>query len=167
MSRLDSVIRRLSAQRDILNTMPERLKAMPGPILEIGLGNGRTYDHLRGLFPGREIFAFDRTLNAHPACVPDEDHLVLGEIEETLGKAKDWLPAPAALAHMDIGTPDEEVNRRVRAFLEKTLPQIMARGGLVVSDQWLRSTRLTVLPMPDTVPAGRYYLYMASGPDRA
>ncbi|MEJ0068675.1 MAG: class I SAM-dependent methyltransferase [Pseudomonadota bacterium] len=28
-------------------------------MLELGLGNGRTYDHLRSLFPDHEIFVFD------------------------------------------------------------------------------------------------------------
>ena len=51
MTRLDTVIKRLMAQRSCLNAAAETLGNMAGPVLELGLGNGRTYDHLRFLFP--------------------------------------------------------------------------------------------------------------------
>ncbi len=53
-----------------------------GPILEVGLGNGRTYDHLRDLFPRRDIYVFERQVAAHPDCVPPDDRLFLGEARE-------------------------------------------------------------------------------------
>ena len=59
MSRLDSMIRRLMAQRACLDAVTEMIRTLPGPILEIGLGNGRTYDHLRKRLPERSIFVFD------------------------------------------------------------------------------------------------------------
>ncbi|MGH6887075.1 MAG: class I SAM-dependent methyltransferase, partial [Geminicoccales bacterium] len=49
MSRLDSFIRRLEAQRACLDLAAARIADLPGPVLELGLGNGRTYDHLREL----------------------------------------------------------------------------------------------------------------------
>ena len=49
MSRLDSFIRRVTAQRDCLNRVAEIIEYHEGLILEMGLGNGRTYDHLREL----------------------------------------------------------------------------------------------------------------------
>ena len=58
MSRLDSVIRRLCAQRDCLEAALETISGRPGHILEFGLGNGRTFDHLRQLAGDREIFVF-------------------------------------------------------------------------------------------------------------
>ena len=57
MSRLDSFIRRMSAQRDILNDLGPKLAAVPGLVFEFGLGSGRTYDHLREVLPGRRIVA--------------------------------------------------------------------------------------------------------------
>mgnify|MGYP001354323129 CR=1 FL=1 len=42
MSRLDSFIARMKAQRDCLNFLKPAIEALPGPILEVGLGNGRT-----------------------------------------------------------------------------------------------------------------------------
>ena len=55
MSRLDSFIRRLVAQRACLDHAAQLIGGLDGAVLELGLGNGRTYDHLRSLFPGREI----------------------------------------------------------------------------------------------------------------
>src|SRR5258708_26085149 len=82
MSRRDSFIARMQAQRDCLNFLKPAVEALPGPILEVGLGNGRTYDHLRDLFPGREIYVFERKVAAHPDCIPPDDRLFLGEARE-------------------------------------------------------------------------------------
>ena len=70
MSRLDSFIRRLEAQRACLNRAAALISGIDGTVLELGLGNGRTYDHLRELFPDREIYVCERRVAAHPACVP-------------------------------------------------------------------------------------------------
>ncbi len=74
MSRLDSAIRRLQAQRACLDAAAALVAGLPGPVLELGLGNGRTYDHLREILPAREIFVFERRIAAHPASIPDERH---------------------------------------------------------------------------------------------
>ena len=87
MSRLDSFIARMQAQRDCLNFLKPKIDAVPGPILEVGLGNGRTYDHLRDLFPGRDIYVFERKVAAHPDCVPPDDRLFLGEAREAIPAA--------------------------------------------------------------------------------
>ena len=55
MSRLDAVIGRLKSQRSCLNAAVALIGEAPGHVLELGLGNGRTYDHLRLLFPNRNI----------------------------------------------------------------------------------------------------------------
>ena len=75
MSRLDSFIRRLEAQRACLNQAALAIAALPGPVLELGLGNGRTYDHLRELLPGREIFVFEREPPVSPEFTPDNRQL--------------------------------------------------------------------------------------------
>jgi S-adenosyl-L-methionine methyltransferase len=74
MSRLDSFIRRMQAQRLVLNHAAAALGDLPGSVLELGLGNGRTYDHLREVIalpfrvpvPARRIIAFDRANVANP-----------------------------------------------------------------------------------------------------
>ena len=93
MSRLDSFIARMQAQRDCLNFLKPKIDAVPGPLLEVGLGNGRTYDHLRDLFPGRDIYVFERKVAAHPDCIPPDDRLFLGEAREAIPKAAQKLGA--------------------------------------------------------------------------
>ena len=55
MSRLESFIRRLQAQQACLDDDAAQVAQRPGVIFELGLGNGRTYDHLRARLPGRDI----------------------------------------------------------------------------------------------------------------
>ena len=131
----------------------------PGPVLELGLGNGRTYDHLRELLPEREIFVFERQLAAHPACIPDTTHLILGDIRRTLPAARASLPAPAALAHSDIGTGDAGRNAALAAWLAQALPALLAPGAWVVADQPLDTPALAPLPPPAGVAPERYFLY--------
>ena len=64
MSRLDSFIRRLEAQRACLNRAAELIGDLEGVVLELGLGNGRTYDHLRELFLVEIEFDSDPTIVA-------------------------------------------------------------------------------------------------------
>lgn len=158
MSRLDSFIRRISAQRDCLNMAAGLVAAVPGPVLELGLGNGRTYDHLRALFPDREIFVFDRRVAAHPDCVPDADHMILGEITATLPAAAARIGAPAALAHCDIGTGDGAANARLAAAVGPALSGLMAEGAVVLSDQEHRVRGWTPLAPPPGVGPGRYFV---------
>ena len=158
MSRLDSFIRRVTAQRDCLNAAIELIAGVPGPVLELGLGNGRTYDHLRELFPDREIFVFDRRVAAHPDCIPDERHLMLGDIAETLAGALARIGARAALAHCDMGTGDRSANARLAATVAPTLSTLMAPGGVVISDQEYRAGGWTPLPLPPGVRPGRYFI---------
>lgn len=156
MSRLDSFIRRLSAQRDILNQVAGDIARLDGPILELGLGNGRTFDHLRECFPGRRIIAFDRAANASAHSMPPAADLVLGEIEHT---AQAFVGVDAALAHADIGTgyPDKD------AITLRWLPQLMAgvlvSGGIAVSGLPLEHADLVPLPLPSGIQQDRYFLY--------
>ncbi len=169
MSRLDSVIRRLEAQRACLGLAADLIDGrggdspVDGVVLELGLGNGRTYDHLREILPDRTIYVFDRQLAAHPDCRPDPDHLFLGEMAETLPQAAARFPAGAALAHLDIGGGNDSDTERNTKGVESPLLALLAAGGVVVSDQPLpnlSATRgITVLAVPPGVPDGRYFLY--------
>ncbi|MGV1907652.1 class I SAM-dependent methyltransferase [Agrobacterium cavarae] len=157
MSRLDSFIRRLSAQRDILNHVHDDLDLpAEGPIMEIGLGNGRTFNHLRELFPDRRIVAFDRAMGAHASSVPEEGNLVLGEIDQT---AKDWVGIGAALVHADIGTGYDEKDAVTLTWLPQIVSGMLAKGGIAISGLPLKEASLDPLSVPDTVPADRYFLY--------
>ncbi len=160
MSRLDSMIRRLEAQRACLDWAAAEIVELPGPVLELGLGNGRTYDHLRERLPDREIFVFERQVNAHPDCVPDEDHLLLGDVQETLSRAGDRLGRTAALVHNDIGTGDAARNARLASRIGPLIADLVRPGGVILSDQLLPAAEgWQEIATPDGVAAGRYYLY--------
>jgi hypothetical protein len=159
MSRLDSFIRRLEAQRACLNQAARAIAGLPGPVLELGLGNGRTFDHLRELLPEREIFVFERQIAAHPASLPNAEHLILGDIRETLPGALARIGAPAALVHSDVGTGDAAQNAELATWLAGVLPGLLAAGAWVISDQPMRSSALTPLPPPDGIAQERYFLY--------
>jgi hypothetical protein len=159
MSRLDTFIRRLQAQRMCLDLAADLTAGVPGPVLELGLGNGRTYDHLRELLPDREIFVFERQPMAHPDCVPDREHLIVGDLRDTLPDARRLAPEGAALVHSDIGTGEAARNARLADWLASVLPLLVAPGGVVASDQPLEHPDLEPLPLPSEVPARRYFLY--------
>lgn len=159
MSRLDSVIRRLRAQRDCIDFAAGAIAGTPGPVLELGLGNGRTYDHLRDRLPDREIFVFERQVNAHPDCIPDDAHLFLGDILDTLPRAIARLGRVAALAHSDIGTGDAAANAALVAKIAPQLARLLCAGALVLSDQKFSVEGWEQMALPEGVPTDRYFLY--------
>jgi hypothetical protein len=157
MSRLDTFISRMSAQRDILNHVAHDLGLPPeGAILEVGLGNGRTYSHLRQLFPDRRIVAFDRALNAHRTTLPQGDDFVLGEINET---GKNFAGSEAALVHADIGTGYPESEAVIMSWLPQVVADMLQSGGIAVSGLSLSHPQLQELPRLPTVEEGRYHMY--------
>jgi S-adenosyl-L-methionine methyltransferase len=159
VSRLDGVIRRLTAQRQVLDFAAQAIETTPGPVLELGLGNGRTYDHLRERLPGREIFVFERKLAAHPVSLPDAAHLVLGDLRDTLPGALARIGRPAALVHCDLGDGDLAATAAFAAWLGPALAPLLAPGALVASDQPLSGPALAEMALPEGVPPQRYFLY--------
>ena len=163
MSRLDSFIARMQAQRDCLNFLKPLIDTLPGAIFEVGLGNGRTYDHLRGLFPGRDIYVFERRVAAHPGCIPPDDRLFLGEACESIPRAAERLGPCGALIHTDLGTGDHAANQAMGLWLGPALDRLAADGGYVLANQALEVARWRRLPEPRGVPKDRYFLYRVSG----
>ena len=156
MSRLESFIRRLTAQRDVLDAVVRDVEHLPGPVIELGLGNGRTFDHLRERLPGRRIIAFDRACGAHRKSIPPEGDLILGEIRET---AQGFTGIDAALVHADIGAGYDEVDARTLEWLPDLVAKLLAQGGIAASGLVLEHPALSPLPLPAGVPDKRYFLY--------
>lgn len=162
MSRLESFIRRLEAQRACLNHAAALAASLEGPVFELGLGNGRTFDHLRELCAEREIFVFERKVAAHPSCRPDPEHLFEGPIEESLPLAARRFGGTVALLHADLGSGQPDIDAATSAFLAGQLPALMCAGGIVLSDQPLPYEAATCPDLPEGVAPGRYYFYRAS-----
>lgn len=163
MSRLDSFLRRLTAQRDCLNLAAELVRALPGPVFEFGLGNGRTYDHLREICPDREIFVFERQVSAHPDSIPDAEHLFEGLLEDRLSAVQDRFAGRVALVHSDLGSGHPDQDARTAAMVSAGLPPFMAAGGVIVSDQELNLPGAATVALPTGVKPGRYFLYRWPG----
>jgi hypothetical protein len=159
MSRLDSFIRRLAAQRECLGMAALLVADVPGPVLELGLGNGRTFDHLRTLFPNRDIFAFDRQLAAHPDCIPAPKYLVLGDLQKTLIATCRGLSVPPVFVHADFGSGSAARDSETVAFLRTALPDVLHALGVIATDQKIDPEGWHPQPLPKGIESGRYFLY--------
>ena len=159
MSRLDSFIRRLEAQRACLDLAARLIAELEGDVLELGLGNGRTYDHLRWLFPDRKIYVCERSVAAHPDCVPPPELLILGDMRSTLQTAHALLGGRIALAHLDPATGDVAASRALAAELAPLIMALLRSGGILVSEPAIVRDELSPVPLPESVAPGRYNLY--------
>jgi hypothetical protein len=159
MSRLDSFIRRLEAQRACLDNAAQLVAALPGNVLEFGLGNGRTYDHLRERLGGRDIYVFERQVAAHPDCIPPADRLFLGDFLDSLPRAIAQLGQATALANLDIGSGDEAASRQLVRAMTPFVLQLLKPGGVLISDQPVADAALEALALPAGIKPGRYFLH--------
>jgi hypothetical protein len=159
MSRLDSMIARLTAQRICLAYTFELIKDVPGVILEVGLGNGRTFSHIREHLPDREIYIFDRAINSHLDCRPEPDHAFLGQIEDTLPVALARFSNNIAFVHADIGDGTPEYGKHMSTVLSAALPGHLRVGTVIACDQELSLPEATVLTVPGLANLRRYFMY--------
>ena len=159
MSRLDVFIARMTAQKAFLEQIAPQIAEIDGPVLELGLGNGRTFDHLRELLPGREIFVFDRSVTAHPASIPDGEHMIIGEIRDTLPFSGPRIRRKAALIHCDLGSGDPTADLAKAAWLAPMIAGHTAPGGFLASGIELELPGFDELPRSPEAETGRYWLY--------
>ena len=159
MSRLDSFIRRLEAQRACLELAADLVADLEGEVLELGLGNGRTYDHLRKLFPHRKIYVCERTVAAHHDCVPPSELLLLGDMRETLPAVRARLADRLVLAHLDPGSGETAASKALADQLTPLIVPLLQLNGVLVSEPAIAAEQLSALPLPGGIEPGRYNLY--------
>ena len=135
------------------------MHGLDGPVLELGLGNGRTYDHLRELCPDRQIYVCERQVAAHPDCVPPPEFLLLGDMRDTLQAVRDRLEGRVVLAHLDPGSGDVAASRALAAELAPLIVPLLCLGAVLVSEPAITATELASLALPEGVAGGRYNLY--------
>ena len=158
MSRLESMMRRLAAQKTGLEWCVEQTEKIKGDFVEIGLGNGRSYDHIREIAPNKKIWVLDRILQCHPSCVPPEDSFLQGEANEVMIQMKkDNIRI--ALTHYDFGVGIKDKDEAEAAALSPLIKDIMVEDGLLMSCQPLVGFKQ--IEGPAEIPAGRYYFYKA------
>ncbi len=163
LTRLEKTLYRLEAQHACLAWAFEQIADRDGVVFELGLGLGRTYNHMRHHLPGRDIYAFERVMNAYPDCMPDDEHLIMGEIEETLPAAAERFQGQVVLGHSDIGSFDRDSNRAMAAMISRSLPPALAPGAIVMSDLPLDMASAEIVPLPPGAREDRYYLYRFIG----
>lgn len=144
----------------LLEEAAKLIAGRAGCVFELGLGSGRTFDHLRQLMPDREIFAFDRSISAHPKCIPDGDHMILGEIRETLGFCAPRIPGKPAFIHIDLGSGDPTQDLITRSWLSPHIAEWSEPGTIVLADRPLEGT-FDELPRPPGCPKSGHTLLRA------
>jgi hypothetical protein len=162
MDFLSRMIARLSTQKACLDHAAGLIAGLPGTVLEIGLGKGRTYDRLRALFPQRRIYAFDREVHCAAPLRPADEQLFLGDFRETLPAAFERLGRSAALAHVDLGTEDAARDRVLAAAVAPFIDRLVLPGGIVLSDRPMDVPGWRTLPAPAGTGAFAYYLYCSA-----
>ncbi|MFQ5959060.1 MAG: class I SAM-dependent methyltransferase [Alphaproteobacteria bacterium] len=158
-NQLEKMILRLTAQRNCLDLAAEMIAGLPGPVLEFGLGKGRTYDYLRNRLSEREIFVFERDIHCPPDCIPADGHLLLGDVRDTVPGALARIGEPAALAHFDIGTHDRAADAPLITWLTLAVTPLVRVGGVVVTDREMANPRWAELSLPPGTSDGYHFVY--------
>ncbi|QFT58807.1 S-adenosyl-L-methionine methyltransferase [Sulfitobacter sp. THAF37] len=159
MSRLDVFINRMVSQRACLDHAAALTAHLDGPVFELGLGNGRTYHHMRETMTGREIYVFERAVAAHPDSTPPDDMLILGDVRDTLPAALARFGPTAALIHADLGGHNLEKNDAFARLVSPLIEPLVAAGGLMVSSDRMYFERLQEQDLPPDAVPGRCFIY--------
>jgi hypothetical protein len=108
ITRLDLFIDRMVSQRACLDFGIAQTVALSGPVFELGLGNGRTYHHMKHNVKDRDLYVFERAVASHPDSTPPEELTILGDVRDTLPAALVRFGATASLVHADLGGHNRE-----------------------------------------------------------
>ncbi len=159
MSRLDLFIDRMVSQRACLEHATGMIADLPGPAFELGLGNGRTYDHMRQVLGTRDIFVFERAIASHPDSTPPDSQVLLGDVFETLPRALDRFGPTAALIHADLGGHNAAKNDSFARSVSPLIEPLLAVGGVMVSSDRMYFDALEPCALPADAVEGRCFIY--------
>ncbi len=163
MSRLESFIRRMQAQRDCINLAAGMIEDVPGVVWEFGLGNGRSYDHLRETFPDREVFVFDLKPYAPMEFRPPEDRLIVGDVLQTVPAAAAASAGKVALLHYDVGTGHRDDDVALAHTLSNAIAPALAPNAIAMGVYELSIPGTSALETPEHIGPGRYFIYRRDG----
>ncbi|MDF1715921.1 MAG: class I SAM-dependent methyltransferase [Antarcticimicrobium sp.] len=159
MSRLDVFIDRMVSQRACLDHAIAETAALPGAVFELGLGNGRTYHHMREKIAGRDIYVFERAIASHPDSTPEEAFTILGDVMETLPQTLERFGPTASLIHADLGGHNLAKNDAFARRVSPLIEPLLAKGGLMVSSDRMYFDALEEMPLPAGAVPGRCFIY--------
>lgn len=162
-TRLERFIARVVAQRCGIDAAAAAAAALQGVVWEVGLGNGRTYDHLRDRFGGRDIIVFDRQVIAHPDCIPPADMMRLGDFRDTVPAEAARCQGTVVAIHADIGNGDVAASRALGRTLVPLFVQALAPSGYLVGDQPMEDGALEAIALAEIgagdLPPDTYFVY--------
>jgi len=159
LSRLDVFIDRMVSQRACLDYAIAETALMTGPVLELGLGNGRTYHHMKERIHGRDILVFERAIASHPDSTPGEEMTILGDVTETLPATLAKMGPVASLIHADLGGHNLSKNDKFARLISPLVEPMLAPGGLMVSSDRMYFDALEEMPLPTGAVEGRVFIY--------
>lgn len=158
-TRLDLFIDRMVSQRACLDHAIAATAGMDGPVFELGLGNGRTFHHMRHRIHGRDIYVFERAVASHPDSTPADDRLLLGDVTETLPAALERFGPTASLVHADLGGHNRAKNDVFARRISPLVEPLLAPGGLMVSSDRMYFEALEEQPLPEAAVPERCFIY--------
>ena len=158
-TRLDLFIDRMVSQRACLDFAIAETNALTGPVFELGLGNGRTFHHMRENIHGRDVYVFERAVASHPDSTPAEELTILGDVMETLPQTLERFGATATLIPADLGGHNRAKNDIFARAVSPLIEPLLAPGGLMVSSDRMYFDALTELPLPKDAVEGRCFIY--------
>lgn len=159
MSRLDVFIDRMVSQRACLDFAVSQTEGLTGPVFELGLGNGRTYDHLRDILSEQSVYVFERAVASNPASTPPDEMVLLGDVMETLPQALARFGPVARLIHADLGGHNLDKNDAFARQVSPLIAPLLAPGGLMVSSDRMYFDDLSAVALPEGAVPGRCFIY--------
>ena len=158
-SRLDIYIDQVVSKRACLNKAADLVAEMDGPVFELGLGNGRSYNHMCSLLPVNDIFVFEEVAPAHPVVTPPDAQLILGDVFDTMPRTLARFGATARLVHVDLGGHDQVKNDQFARAISPLVEPLLARGAVMVSSHQMYFDAARAIDLPVDAVAGRTFLY--------
>lgn len=158
-SRLDLFIDRLVSQRACIDVAITETARMEGPVFELGLGNGRTYHHMRSRIRSRDIYVFERAVASHPDSTPPEELTILGDVNQTLPETLARMGAVASLIHADLGGHNREKNDIFARKVSPLIEPLLAPGGMMVSSDRMYFADLVEVALPEGSVPERCFVY--------
>lgn len=155
---------RLDTQIGLLDwaaaTLEREAATRPGIVVELGLGNGRTYDHLRVRMPERRIVVLDREMKANPARRPAASDFIGGEIDVTWRALAEQVPSGAALIHADLGDGTDAYDHKLEAWLGEACAALAAPSAIIISSTRIAHRAIEPLAPPFQPVHGHYRVYV-------
>ncbi len=163
---LERTLMRIDTQIRLIDWAAGRLAEgaayVDGHVVELGLGNGRTYDHLRARLGDRRIIVLDREMKANPDRRPPDGDFIKGEIAATWRTLAASHPNAAALIHADLGDGTDRYDAVLEAWLGEACAALGAPGALILSSTRIMHPDIAPIEPPFTPLGGHYLVYQRS-----